>query len=286
MLRTSFAVEAATNTTEQNIILNDGTTLNIEDRNLLAGNIAKFDLACTLYEHHQNQTISVSLNGSLDIYDKATISSMASRLKKVFDQLFSVSSIYQFTLLLPHELDLIRHLNCASLDYNQAGCIHWEFANQVNQHPQKVALSLEDGSMTYGELLYYAQQLANQLITKYAVQPGQTICQLMDRSFEMVIGMISIWISGGVYTPLNLHDPFKRMSTCIQQTDARVILVHQSTYDSSLSGYLLLSIDQVICFAQTNEEVAKYIDDVNVTSEDISHILFTSDSTESLKAVS
>jgi non-ribosomal peptide synthetase component F len=210
---------------------------------------------------------------------------MASRLKKIFDQLFSVSSIYQFTLLLPHEVKLIRDLNDTFLDYGQIGCIHWDFAYQANQHPQKVALTLEDGSMTYGELLYYAQQLANHLIIEYAVQPGQTICQLTERSFEMVIGMISIWISGGVYTPLNLHDPFKRISTCIKQIDVRLILVHQSTYDQSLSVYSLISIDQVICFTQTNEEVAKHIDSVNVTSEDISHILFTNDSSKSLKAV-
>ena len=61
--------------------------------------------------------------------------------------------------------------------------------------------------MTYGELLYYAQQLANHFITKCSVQLGQTVCQLMKRSFQMIIGMISIWMSEAVYIPLNLYDP-------------------------------------------------------------------------------
>ena len=106
-LRTLFLIETTIDSTEQNIELDEGTTFNIIDRNSLAGNIAKFDMVCTLHEHRQNETISVSLNASLDVYDESTISTMANRLKNIFDQLFSISSIYQFSLLLPHELELI-----------------------------------------------------------------------------------------------------------------------------------------------------------------------------------
>jgi hypothetical protein len=285
-LRTLFLVETTMDDAEKNIELDDGTILNIIDRNLLTDNIAKFDIVCTLYEHRQNKAVYVSLNASLDVFDELTISTMASRLKKVFDQLFSISSIYQFSILLPHETELIHDLNDTSLDYGQIGCIHSDFAYQAHLHPQKVALVLENGSMTYGELLYYAQQLANNLITKYAVQPGQIVCQLMERSFEMVIGMISIWMSGGVYTPLNLHDPLKQISTCIQQTDAHLVLVHQSTYDQSHSEHSLINIDQDICSTQINEEIRTNIDSVKVTSEHISHIIFTNDFSGSLKAVS
>ncbi|CAF4193200.1 unnamed protein product, partial [Rotaria sordida] len=201
-LRTLFLVETIMDNSEQNIEIDKGTTFNLIDRNLLAGNVAKFDITCTLHEHRQYETISVSVNASLDVYDESTISIMAMRLKNIFDQLFSVSSIYQFSLLLPHEVELIRDLNDNFLDYSQTGCIHWDFTYQTHLHPQKVALVLENGSMTYAELLYYAQQLASYLITTCAVQSGQMVCQLIERSFEMVIGMIGIWMSGGVYTPL------------------------------------------------------------------------------------
>ena len=95
-------------------------------------------------------------------------------------------------------------------------------------------------------MLYYAQQLANHLITKCAVQSGDIICQLMERSFEMVIGMMGIWISGGIYAPLNLHDPLQRINLCLQQIDPHIILVHQSTNTQLLPECLLINVDQVL----------------------------------------
>ncbi|CAF1335283.1 unnamed protein product, partial [Rotaria sordida] len=216
---------------------------------------------------------------------QSTISTMSMRLKNIFDQLFSISSIYQFSLLLPHEVELIRDLNNTFVDYCQIGCIHWDFAYQAHLHPQKVALVLENGSMTYGELLYYAQQVANHLITTCTVQSGQMVCQLIERSFEMVIGMIGIWMSGGVYTPLNLHDPDTQLNAYIQQTDAHLILVHQPTHDQLLSQCLSINTDEVIGFAHMNEEITTCIDLVNVTSEHISHIIFTKEHSGLLKAV-
>ena len=285
-LRTLFLVETTMDSTEQNIELDEGTTLNIIDRNSLAGNIAKFDMTCTLHEHRQNETISVSLNASLDVYDESTISTMANRLKNIFDQLFSISSIYQFSLLLPHEVELVRDLNDTSVDYGQVGCIHWDFARQAQLHPQKVALVLEDGSMTYNEVLYYAQQLANHLITKCAVQSGEIICQLMERSFEMAIGMMGIWISGGIYAPLNLHDPHHRISMCLQQIDPHIIFVHQSTNTQLSSECSSINVDQIISFAKINEDITPCLDSVNVKPDYVSHIIFTSDFSGLLKAVS
>ncbi|CAF1098352.1 unnamed protein product [Rotaria sp. Silwood1] len=210
---------------------------------------------------------------------------MTMRLKNISDQLFSISSIYQFSLLLPHEVELLHDLNHTFLDYGHIGCIHGDFADQAHLHPQKVALVLENGSLTYVELLFYAQQLANYLIIKCAVQPGQIVCQLIERSFEMVIGMIGIWMSGGIYTPLNLHDPDKQLNACIQQTDAHLILVHQPTQNQLLSQCLMINVGQVICFDHINAEITTYIDSINVTPEHISHIIFTSDRSGLLKAV-
>ena len=73
-LQTSLLIETTMDSNESNIKLDDGTILNIVDRNLLTGNIAKFDIVCTLHENRQNETISVSFNASLDVYDESTIS--------------------------------------------------------------------------------------------------------------------------------------------------------------------------------------------------------------------
>jgi non-ribosomal peptide synthetase component F len=171
---------------EQNIELNEGTTFNIVHRNLLASNIAKFDMTCALYENRQNETISVSLNGSLDVYDKLTIDTMASRFKNMLDQVDSVYSIYQFSLILPYELEVMHDLNNTFHEYGQISCVHWEFTCQAGLHPQKVAVELDEQYLTYCELLHYGQMLSLNLLNNHHILPGDIICQCVERSLSMV----------------------------------------------------------------------------------------------------
>jgi non-ribosomal peptide synthetase component F len=282
-LQRLFLIETRIDDNEQNIQIDQDNTLNIIDRRLLTGNIAKFDMICMLYEHRRNETISVTLNASLDLYDESTISIMANRLEKIFHQLFSTSSINQFSILLSNEHQIIHELNNNFIDYDPTNCIHWEFARQAHLQPQKVALSLRNGSITYNELLYYTQYLSNYLKTNYDVQPGEIIYQLMERSFEMIIGMISIWMNGAIYTPLSPYEPSTHLNECIQQTKTSLIFVHQSTHKQSLSKCLLIDVDRILNF---NEKIFSRINSVQVTTEDISHITFTKDSSLLLKAVS
>lgn len=285
LLQTLFVVETTTNNADRDIALDGRTKLTMIDRSSITGNISKFGMVCTLLQNRHNGTISVSLNVSLDLCDSSILSDMASRLKQIFGQLLSVSSICQLNVLLPHETALIRDLNNTSLSVSPPSCIHWNFAHQTNQQPQKLALVFEHGSMTYAEVLYYAQMLANRLINEYAVQPGEKIGQLTERSFEKVIGMMSIWMSGCIYTPLNLYESVKQMARNIQQLDVHHILVHHSTSSSSLSQYSLLPADQMICFGEINEPIANYVDNVHILHNHMSHILFTQESPDILKMV-
>ena len=287
LMQTLFVLETTRDNTERDIKLSDGTQLTMTDRSLMTSRSSKFGIVCTLFEHRQNETISVSLNASLDLYDQSTISDMASRLKQIFYQLFAVSSIYQFNVLLSHEMKLIQDLNTTSIDYSPSSCIHWDFVDQVKQHPQKVALVLEHGSLTYGEVLYYAQLVASRLISTYAVQPGDKIAQLTERSFERVIGMISIWMSGGVYIPLSTYDSVKQISKYIRQSDTYLLLVHRSVDNLSLAHCSILraNVDRIICFGDINQQIPNLIDSVNVTSEHQSHILFTDVRPDTIKLV-
>jgi non-ribosomal peptide synthetase component F len=186
LLQTVFQVETVVDSQEQNIDFNEGTTFSIIPRKSLTSNVAKFDMTCALYENRQNETISVSLNASLDVYDKSMIATMANRFKNIFDQLISISSLYQFSLLLPHELQLMHGLNNTICDYGEIGCIHWEFASQACLHPQKVAVELDDQSLTYSELLYYAQMLSLNLLNNHGIVSCDIICQCMEPSLSMV----------------------------------------------------------------------------------------------------
>jgi non-ribosomal peptide synthetase component F len=65
-------------------------------------------------------------------------------------------------------------------------CIHHQFVYQVMKHPQKLAIELDDQSLTYSELLYYVQVLSLHLLNEQRIVPGDVICQCVERSLSMV----------------------------------------------------------------------------------------------------
>lgn len=85
--------------------------------------------------------------------------------------------------------------------------------------------------ITYSQLHNQVQILAHRLIVDYEVKVGDVVCQCMERSFDMVIGLLAIFVAGGVYCPLNPTDPEERISTLIESTNARLVILHGSTED-------------------------------------------------------
>ncbi|CAF4353996.1 unnamed protein product, partial [Adineta steineri] len=156
-------------------------------------------------------------------------------------------------------------------------CIHWEFAHRAQEHPQKIGVLMQDQSLSYGEILHYSQQLALYLLTHCHVRPGDIVCQLVERSIEMVLGILAIWMCGAIYTPFSPREPAARLHSRISSLQARVLLVHTATrhFIEQTSDLTIVEVDRI--GEQTNDISA--LDNVSVTSEHLSHIVFTSGST-------
>ncbi|CAF4440295.1 unnamed protein product, partial [Rotaria sp. Silwood2] len=166
------------------------------------------------------------------------------------------------------------------VDFGEISCIHHAFIHQAIDHPQKLALLLEEQSLSYAETLYYSQQLASNFIG------GGVIGHLFERSIEMIIAMMAIWMSGGIYMPMSPRDPIVRIKTCIKSTHARVVLVHGYTKHllSNQSEIIIIDIDKIISCPTIIDENS--LTNIRVAPNDISHIVFTSGSTGTPKAVS
>ena len=98
-------------------------------------------------------------------------------------------------------------------------------------NPQKVAMVLDDQAWTYGELIGLVERVALYLHFDFGIRPGQIIYQYMDRSLEMVCGILAILCAGAVYCPLNPDDPPARICSLINETRGRFVLLHQGTWD-------------------------------------------------------
>src|ERR1700722_12013517 len=82
------------------------------------------------------------------------------------------------------------------------------FIERASKHPNKLAIVLDERSVTYGELYSLVTSLASRL--SHVVRSGDIVCQCVERSIEMVVGILAIFMTNTVYCPLSAYDPHER----------------------------------------------------------------------------
>src|SRR5690606_21099043 len=104
------------------------------------------------------------------------------------------------------------------------------FEARVDRAPGTVALDFEGQSLTYAELDRRADALARTLRT-LGVGLGVPVGLCVERSVEMVVGMLGILKAGGAYVPLDPAFPLERLSLVLEETGAPVVLTQERLLD-------------------------------------------------------
>ncbi|RKZ70924.1 MAG: hypothetical protein DRR19_32985, partial [Candidatus Parabeggiatoa sp. nov. 1] len=105
---------------------------------------------------------------------------------------------------------LLVEWNNTATDYPQDKCLHQLFDAQVEKNPDAVAVVFEDQQLSYRELNARANQLAHHLQT-LGVKPEVLVGICVERSLEMIIGLLGIVKAGGAYVPLATNWPTERI---------------------------------------------------------------------------
>jgi non-ribosomal peptide synthetase component F len=154
--------------------------------------MSMFDFAFNIQYKPSTDQLWCTIQASLDLVDATTLDKIGQRFHSMLEQLFNVTDVqmkkpvYEVSLILPDEKSLMQSINNTEVSFPSVSCIHHEFVLQAMKHSQKVAVELDDQSLTYCELLYYIQILALNLSSKQKVLPGDFICQCVERSLSMV----------------------------------------------------------------------------------------------------
>ena len=110
---------------------------------------------------------------------------------------------------------LLVYWNQTRNDYPRELCIHELFQEQVNRTPDAIAVQFEDKSLTYKELGKRANELAMVLVSQ-GVKPGKLVGIFVNRSMNMLVGLLGVLKAGGAYLPLDPSFPSKRLAFMVK----------------------------------------------------------------------
>jgi non-ribosomal peptide synthetase component F len=155
--------------------------------------VTKSDFSLILkYDLNTNQ-LSSAINASVDLFDVETVEKISQRFHSILKQILTPINeqinkpIYELSLTIPDEQFLITSINNTQVSFPSVTCIHHKYVHQAMKYPQKLAVELDEQSLTYSELLHHVQVLSCNLLNTYRVIPGEIISQCVERSLSMVI---------------------------------------------------------------------------------------------------
>ena len=172
--------------------------------------------------------------------------------------------------------------NNTKTDYPRNKCIHQLFEEQVEKTPDAIAVVFEDQQLTYRELNNESNKLAHYLIN-FGVKPETLVGICIERSMEMVIGLLGILKAGGAYVPLDPSYPQERLSFMLKDTQVKILLTQQHLIKTFPTQKLKL-----ICLDADCEIIYKQIEinpNNNVKPENLAYVIYTSGSTGRPKGV-
>ncbi|MEH2405209.1 amino acid adenylation domain-containing protein [Nostoc sp.] len=244
---------------------------------------AKYDLTLSMIESEQGLSGSLEYNSYL--FEQATITRMIGHFVSLLEGIVTNphESISQLPLLTATEKQqLLVEWNNTQADYPGDKCIYQLFEEQVERTPDAVAVVFENQQLTYQQLNCRANQLAHYL-RSLGVKPDTLVGICVERSLEMVVGILGILKAGGAYVPLDPEYPQERLSFMLQDADVSILLTQQK-----LLKRLQNHQAEPICLDTDWQSISRSDQDnliTNLKATNLAYVIYTSGSTGQPKGV-
>ena len=189
--------------------------------------VAKFEISLTAGETKAGLGLNFEYNS--DLFDATTIESMADHLVRLLDGIVAnpQSRIGDLPILSDAEQHYQLHtLNQTKVDYADELLVHQLFEQQVQNQPQSIGAVFEQTELSYLELNQKANRLACYLRDQ-GVTPDSLVGLCVNRSLDMLVGILAILKAGGGYVPLDPDYPQSRLDHMVKDSGITLLLSQQ-----------------------------------------------------------
>ena len=250
---------------------------------VIENNEGKFDL--TLFLKPTTNGLEGIWSYNTDLFDAETIERMNGHFQTLLEGIVARpdQAITELPLLTSKEKQqLLVEWNGTQIDYAHDKCIHQLVAEQAERTPEAIAVAFEDQVITYKALNERANQLAHYL-QKSGAQPDSLVGICVERSLEMVVGLVGILKAGAAYVPIDPNFPADRVDYMLDNAQVKLLLTQQRLVEK-----LPTQGASVICLDADWHDIAQESQEdpiSSVTPENIAYVIYTSGSTGKPKGV-
>ncbi len=242
---------------------------------------SKFDLTMDITE--SNEELQGSLEYATDLFNREYIEAMIEHFKILLEAIVQdeTQAISKYPLLTQQEeQQLLIEYNNTNVAYPKNNTLHQLFEEQVKLNPENIAVVYEEEELTYKQLNSKSNQLAHYLIEQ-GVKPDSLVAICVDRSLDMMIGLLAILKAGGAYVPIDPTYPEDRIKHMLDDTQAKLLLTQEHFKNILLeTKSKIITIDTL----DTNKEKSTN-PKTEVSSRNLAYVIYTSGSSGLPKGV-
>jgi amino acid adenylation domain-containing protein len=244
---------------------------------------SKFELSLSLIE--SGNSLNASVEYRTDLFDAETIRRILNHYQNLLEGIAANpdARLSELPLLAEQEREqIVVEWNQTETEYPKQRCVHELFAEQATRRPDAVAVVYDNLKLSYRDLDQRTNQLAHYLRT-IGVGAESLVGICMERSMQMIVGVLAILKAGGAYVPLDPSYPKERLDFMLRDAQARVVL-SQEEFKELLpqSDVTVISLDsQWGAIARYSTEPV----DSGINAQNLAYVIYTSGSTGIPKGV-
>ncbi|MFH0128504.1 amino acid adenylation domain-containing protein, partial [Pseudomonas aeruginosa] len=213
-----------------------------------------------------------------DLFDASTVERLAGHWRNLLRGIVANprQRLGELPLLdAPERRQTLSEWNPAQRECAVQGTLQQRFEEQARQRPQAVALILDEQRLSYGELNARANRLAYCLIAR-GVGADVPVGLALERSLDMLVGLLAILKAGGAYLPLDPAAPEERLAHILDDSGVRLLLTQGHLLERlpRQTGVEVLAIDGLVLDGYAESDPL-----TTLSADNLAYVIYTSGST-------